>query len=319
MSDKTKNFEKMLKKNKKANEERVSSMIEHPSAVDRVVDGIIIIICGLIAFCCLVPMWHVLMSSFSDGKTLLAHEGMVWAPIGKFSLEGYVNVFKDNNILEGGIVRGYLNSIFYTAAATLLGWFISCTAGYAMSRKTKLKKFMTLFVIITMLFGGGLVPTYLVINRLGWTGTPVALIIPGCTNAMFIIMMMNAFNAVPHEMYEAARIDGAGHFRTLFIIMLPQARNMSAVIILNSIVGQWNSWLNASIYVANSRALWPLQLFIREVVDNNKDFLQSSNPDYSRYLIQYAAIVAASLPIIVLFPFFQKRLERAVITGGVKG
>lgn len=120
-------------------------------------------------------------------------------------------------------------------------------------------------------------------------------------------------------MYEAARIDGAGHFRTMSQIMLPQAMNLGSVIILNSVVGQWNSWLQASIYVPNKRNLWPLQLFIREITANNENFLQTSNPDYSRYLIRYAVIVAATLPIIVLFPFFQDKLEKGVIAGGVKG
>ena len=150
-------------------------------------------------------------------------------------------------------------------------------------------------------------------------GTRLALIIPGCTNAMFMVMMMNAFNSVPKEMYEAARIDGAGHFRTMTQIMLPQAMNLGSVIILNSVVGQWNSWLPASIYVPNKRKLWPLQLIIKEITANNENFLQSANPDYSRYLIRYAAIVAATLPIIILFPFFQDKLEKGVIAGGIKG
>ena len=113
--------------------------------------------------------------------------------------------------------------------------------------------------------------------------------------------------------------DGAGHLRTMFQIMLPQAMNLGSVIILNSVVGQWNSWLQASIYVPNNKNLWPLQLWIRQITNENQNFLQSSNPDYSRYLVQYAVIVAATLPIIVIFPFFQDKLEKGVIAGGVKG
>ena len=229
-------------------------------------------------------------------------------------MEGYKHIFNDSSILTG-----YLNTIIYTAASTALGFFIAVTAGYAMSRDTKLKGIMIMVMMLPMLFGGGMVPTYMVIRKLGWVGTRWALIIPGCTNAMFMVMMMNAFNSVPKEMYEAARIDGAGHFRTMSRIMLPQAMNLGSVIILNSVVGQWNSWLQASIYVPNKRNLWPLQLFIREITANNENFLQSSNPDYSRYLIRYAVIVAATLPIIVLFPFFQDKLEKGVIAGGIKG
>lgn len=302
------------RKIKVLDDNRVSSMVENPGPGDRIADGIVIILCGLVAFCSLVPMWHVFMASLSDGKVLLSHSGVAWLPQGGFTLDGYKHVFRDSSILTG-----YLNTIIYTAASTVLGFLLSCLAGYAMSRDTRLKNFMILSQMLTMLFSGGMVPTYMVIRRLGWVGTRWALIIPGCTNSMFMIMMMNAFNAVPKEMYEAARIDGAGHLCILFRVMLPQAMNLGSVIILNSVVGQWNAWLQASIYVPNNRKLWPLQLFIREITANNDNFLQSSNPDYSRYLIRYAVIVAATLPIIILFPFFQDKLEKGVITGGVKG
>ena len=289
-------------------------MIENPGIGDRIVDIVVILFCALAAFCCVIPMWHVLMASLSDGKQLLAYEGLAWLPVGKANLDGYKHIFKDASIL-----KGYANSLLYTAGATLLGFAISTMAGYAMSRDTKLKPFMTLFVMFTLLFGGGMVPTYMVVQKLGWVGTRWALIIPGCTNAMFMVMMMNAFNSVPKEMYEAARIDGAGHIRTMVQVMLPQAMNLGSVIILNSVVMQWNAWFNASIYVPNNKKAWPLQLWIRQITADNQNFLRSANPDYSRYLIQYAVIVAATLPIIVLFPFFQDKLEKGVIGGGVKG
>lgn len=291
-----------------------SSMVENPSIFDIIVDIVVVLLVGAVAFICLVPMWHVLMCSLSDGKALYAHEGMVWWPVGEINLEGYKHIFSNDDI-----VRGFFNSIFYTIATTALGFLLSVTAGYAMSRTTKLKKFMIGFVMTTMMFGGGMVPTYMVIRKLGWVGTPWAVIVPGCTNAMFVIMMMNEFNRIPKENYEAAMLDGAGPIRTLFQIALPQAMNMGTVIIFNLVVGVWNSWLQASIYLTNNRELWPLQLFIREITANAENFLQSTNPDYSRYLIQYAVIIVSILPILVLFPFFQKKLEKATITGGIKG
>lgn len=304
-----------MKKRRKIDDiERSSSMVEHLSAADRIVDVIVYLLCGLVAICSVIPMWHVLMSSISDGKMLLAHEGLVLLPVGEATLDGYKHIFKN-----ASIIRGYINTIFYTVSATALGFLLATITGYALSRDTKMKTPVTLMIMVTMLFSGGMVPTYMVIRALGWTGTPLALIIPGCTNAMYMIMMMNAFNSVPHEMYEAARIDGAGHFTTLFKVMLPQAMNLGSVIILNSVVGQWNSWLSASIYVPNKKNLWPLQLWIKQITADNENFLQSSNPDYSRYLIKFAVIVAATLPIIILFPFFQDKLEKGVISGGVKG
>lgn len=303
-----------MAKKKKINSDSTISMVETPTAGDHVVDVIVVLLCGLVAFCSVIPMWHVLMSSISDGKALLAHNGLVVLPIGEINFEGYAHIFKN-----AGIVSGYMNAIIYTVSATALGFFMAVITGYALSRQTKMKPYITGMIMFTMLFGGGMVPTYMVIKALGWVGTRWALIIPGCTNAMFMVMMMNAFNSVPKEMYEAARIDGAGHFRTMTQIMLPQAMNLGSVIILNSVVGQWNSWLQASIYVPNKKNLWPLQLWVKQITADNDSFLNTSNPDYSRYLIRFAVVIAASLPIIILFPFFQDKLEKGVIAGGVKG
>ncbi len=304
----------MKKTYRKREDDSAPSMVEKESVGDKIAHVIVVIFCIIIAFCSVIPMWHVLMSSLSDGRALMAHNGIAWLPVGKLNFEGYGKLFRDASIL-----KGYANTIIYTVSTTALGFFLATTAGYAISRDTKLKTPMIMILMVTMLFGGGMVPTYMVIKALGWVGTRWALIIPGCTNAIFMIMMMNAFNSVPKEMYEAARIDGAGHLRTMFQIMLPQAMNLGSVIILNSVVGQWNSWLQASIYVPNNKSLWPLQLWIQQITNENENFLQSSNPDYSRYLIQYAVIVAATLPIILLFPFFQDKLEKGVIAGGVKG
>lgn len=297
-----------------AKKKKDTGMVEHLSVGDHVVDVVVYIICGLVALCSVLPMWHVLMSSLSDGKALLAHEGLVLLPVGDFTLKGYELIFQN-----AGILKGYANTLLYTVCSTGLGFLLAAITGYALSRETKIKPIMMGLIMFTMLFGGGMVPTYMVIRALGWVGTIWSLIIPGCTNAMFMVMMMNAFKGVPHEMYEAARIDGAGHITTCFKIMLPQAMNLGAVILLNSVVGQWNSWLPASIYVSNKKNLWPLQLWIKQITADNANFLNSSNPNYSRYLIQFAVIVAATLPIVILFPLFQDKLEKGVISGGVKG
>jgi len=303
-----------MAKKKKIRTDSTVSMVETPTAGDRVVDVIVVLLCALVAFCSVIPMWHVLMSSISDGKTLLAHNGLVILPVGKATLDGFKHIFQN-----AGIVSGYLNAIIYTVSATACGFMLSVITGYALSRKTKIQPVIIGMIMFTMLFSGGMVPTYMVIKSLGWVGTRWALIIPGCTNAMFMVMMMNAFNSIPKEMYEAARMDGAGHFRTMTQIMLPQAMNLGSVIILNSVVGQWNSWLPASIYVPNNKKLWPLQLWVKQITADNENFLNTSNPDYSRFLIKFAVVIAATLPIIILFPFFQDKLEKGVIAGGVKG
>ena len=292
---------------------RNAGMVENPSLIERIVHAIIIAVLLLIAFCSFIPLWHVLMASFSDGKVLLAHEGLLWLPVGKASLAGYRNVFKDASILSG-----YANTLIYVVGATSIGMVVNITGGYVLSRESKLRIPLTLMIMLTVLFGGGLIPTYMVIRKLGMTGTRLSLLIPGCTNGMFVIMMMNAFRGVPESTVESARIDGAGHLRTLFHIMLPQAMSLGTVIILNTVIMQWNSWFNASIYVTNNKNLWPLQLWIKQILAENESFLINANPDYSRYLVQYALIIVATLPILIALPFFQEKLEKGIIGGAVK-
>ena len=288
-------------------------MVTTPSRLDIVVDVIIAVVLLGVAFCCILPLWHVLMASLSDGKRLLAHEGVLWAPAGSLNLEGFKLLFKDASIM-----KGYGNTLLYVVGATTFGMTINILGGYVLSRKTRLKPFLSIFIMFTMMFNGGLIPTYNIIRSLGWVGTRWALLIPGCTVAVFVMLMMNAFRGVPESTYEAAQLDGAGHIRTMLQVALPQTGGITVVVILNSVILQWNSWFNASIYVPNSRDLWPLQLWIRQIVADNEGILLNANPDYNRYLIQYAVIIAATLPVLIAFPFFQKQLERGVISGAVK-
>ncbi len=299
---------------KKINADRISSMVETRTPLERVCDVLVLIAVIGVAAACLLPLWHVLMSSFSDGRALLSHEGLVLWPVGNPTLDGYRNIFKDASLF-----LGLFNTVVYTAGATFLCYFLSVTAGYALSKPTKLQTPMVLFLTFTLLFGGGMVPTYIVIRNLGMIGTRWSLIIPGCVNGMFAVMMMNAFKGVPKEYEESATIDGANQFTIMTKVLLPQVQNMGMVIVINSVVGQWNSWFNASIYVTNQRSLWPLQLWIREMTSNNEAFLQSANPDYSRYLIQFALIMFAVVPIIILLPIFQDKLEKGALVGGIKG
>ena len=162
----------MAKKQRKK-EEWENNMVETKSIADRIVDVIVYLCVALVALCSVLPMWHVLMSSFSDGKSLLAHVGLVLWPVGGFTLDGYSLIFQN-----ASIVGGYINTIIYTISFTVIGFLLSAVTGYALSRDTKLKKPVTMALMVTMLFGGGMVPTYMIIRALGWVGTPWALVIP---------------------------------------------------------------------------------------------------------------------------------------------
>ena len=290
-----------------------SGMVEEKTPGAVIAHTVVIIAVVLVCFCCLIPLWHVLMVSLSEGLPAMAHEGITWVPIGRFHLGGYAQVFSDSSIMQG-----YLNTLIYVVGGTAFCMFINITAGYSLSQNTKLKSAMSVFVLLTAMFNGGFIPTYMVVRKLGMVGNMWSLLIPGCTNAFFVMMMMRAFSGVPQATVEAARLDGASDWQLLWHVMLPQAMSMAFVVILNSVVLQWNAWFNANIYVPSNQSIWPLQLWIKDIVARNSTFLQSSNPDYNRYLVQYALIVVATFPILVAFPFFVKQMEKGVIAGAVK-
>lgn len=281
------------------------------STLTNVILGLIIF---LVAFCSVIPMWHVLMSSVSNGHALFAWEGLVVRPIKEFNLEGYKLVLKDSAILQS-----YFITIFYVVATSMCGLVLNVLGGYVLSQPSKLRGVMTAIMMFSIMFNGGLIPSYMVNRALGLVGSPLAMILPGCTNAMFVIMLMNAYLQVPQATVEAARIDGAGHLAVMFRVMLPQAKGMALVAMVQTALMSWNDWYTASIYVPRNRNLWPLQLLIKDLVARNQDFLDYANPDYNRYLIQYVVIVIATLPVIMLLPLFIKKLEDNMKLGAVKG
>lgn len=302
-----------VNKNKPSDDFR-GSMVMNKTIGGRIGDALVVIALALVAFICVIPLWHVLMSSLSDGRLMLSNKGLVLTPLGGVNIGGYVQMFKDSDILQG-----YLNTLLYVGGGTALCVLMNIVGGYTLSRDTRLRVPMTLLVIFTTMFSGGTVPTYMVIRDLGMTGTRWSLIIPGATNAMFMLLVMNAYASVDKAYLEAASIDGAGHFTTMFRVMLPQAKGMVIVTAINSAILKWNSWFEASIYVPTDKTRWPLQLWVRQLTSTGMDFLKSRNPNYDRFLIQYAAIIISTVPILIALPFFIKKLEKGMALGGVKG
>ncbi len=291
-----------------------SGMVDTHTGLEKFIDVIIIIVMALVAFVSVVPLWHTLVSSLSDGKTLMQHEGLVLFPVGKINLSGYKLTFRDSSIM-----KGYLNTILYVVGNVAFGTVLNVLGGYVLSRRTKLKSTLTAMVVFTMIFSGGTVPLYMVCRSLGMVGTRWAIILPHCTNASFIIMSIKAFESVPKSTEEAARIDGAGHFRVIFQVMFPQCFSFFLVTMVNTAIIAWNAWLSAAIYIPTDKGKWPLQLWIKELVASNAEFMNWSNPNYSRYLVQYCVITIATLPLILAFPLFIKRLEKGMAQGAEKG
>ena len=273
----------------------------------------------LLSLVCIAPVWHVLMASFSDPRTMMATPGLFKWIVGKPTLEGYRIVLNNPSILTG-----YRNTLFYVVAATLFSVVMNIIGGFALSRKTKLKKPLTIMLIFSMMFSGGLIPSYMVNMKLGFVGNPLALIIPGAINGFHIILMMNAFNQVSSSYEESAKLDGAGPLTILVSILLPLVKATVAVIVMFMVVQQWNSWFTASIYLSSRRDLWPLQLFMREILVQNDTKMISAAEAASaaslvNNLVKHCVTVVGTLPILFAYPFAQKYFVKGLTLGGVKG
>ena len=274
----------------------------------------------LITLACFIPVWHVFCASVSDPSLLNSYRGAVIWPMGKWTFSGYEYVLQMRNIW-----KGYLNTIIYVALATSLGVLLTCFAAYALSRRNFLLKRPVAFLItFTMLFNGGLVPTYLIIRNLKMLNTIWAIILPNCVSVFNVMIMKNSFDAIPVELNEAAEIDGAGHFRTLFQIILPVSKSIFAVVTMFYLIQQWNSWFHTALYV-NNTDMYPLQLWLREIIilgNSNSistDVVDTNDLNLVYLLVKYCAIVVSIIPMLVLYPFIQKYMVNGVMVGAVKG
>jgi len=292
---------------------------KEPRLAQVTADFIIGCILLCVMFVCLVPMWHTLMSSLSGGQQLMAHEGLAWKWItvdGEPNFAGYAKTVTFNNY---AIIKSYVITLIYAASNIIFGLVINIMGAYVVFRKPKAAKAMTLFMLFTMMFNGGLLPTYMVVKRLGLVGTPLSLVIPSCTNAMFVLLTINAFRQVPFSTVESAEMDGAGHFTVMFRVLLPQAMGLIIVVMINTAIISWNSWFEASIYVPSNPGLWPLQLWIKQIVAENQNVINASVPDWDKYLVSYAVILIATIPVLIAMPFAQRQLQKGSLIGAVKG
>jgi len=277
------------------------------------------ILIGLLILVTLSPLLYVLIASFMD-PTVLRSQGLSLNPA-NWSMEGYKRVLQDP-----AIVRGFVNSIFYSTAYSVLTVGVSILTAYPLSKKKLVgKRPITIFLIITMFLGGGLVPTYLLVKNLGMLNTVWAIILPGTINIWNIILARTYFQQLPDELEEAAIIDGANEMQIFFKIMLPLAKPIIFVLFLYAFVGQWNSYFDAMIYL-NDADLQPLQLVLRKILIQNQpqqDMIgsatQMAEMAQLAELIKYSTIVISSLPLLIMYPFFQKYFDKGMMAGSLKG
>lgn len=266
-----------------------------------------------------IPFIHILFASISDPVRILRTVGLVLWPKG-FTLKGYLYAFNNR-----GIYRGFLNTLLYVAAGTSLNVLCTAAMAYILSRKNVLFKPVMMFLLVfTMFFSGGLIPFYLQVRNLGLYNSRLAVIIPGLVSVMNMIIMRTAFMELPESLVESAKMDGAGHLRILFRIVLPLSKAVVSVIALFYAVSHWNAWFNASIFL-RERNKYPLQLILREilVIDDvtakNDSLMEALEMDFYRPLVKYATIIIATAPILFVYPFIQKHFTKGVMIGSVKG
>ena len=287
------------------------------SRSDRIFYAVNLAILFLLAAIVVYPLYFIVIASISNADAVLG--GRVFLYPVDITLVGYSKIVERTDVW-----RGYLNTIIYTFLSTLLSLFVTILAGWALSRKTlPFRKFFMVFFIITMFFGGGLIPFYNVVSSLGLLDTIWAIILPSALSAWNLFMTKTFFEVgISESMVEAAEIDGAGQVRTFLSVVLPLSKTIMAVMALYYAVGQWNSYFNAMIFLQDEE-MYPLQLVLREILIASETTTGGSGETILEQYrlanqLKYVSVIVSSLPVIVLYPFVQKYCAQGVMIGSLK-
>lgn len=292
---------------------------------DRSLAGTVVLyaIAALIAFITIYPMYYVLVLSLSTPREALTMR-VYWWPKG-FYLDGYRKI-----LMEPSLWLSYRNTIIYCSTRAVLNLITCVLVAYPLTMPRLYgRKFVTMFLLIPMYVGGGIIPEFILMTKLGFYNTPWALILPGSYSIFYIILVRSYFRTIPESLRESAKIDGANNYRILWNVFLPTSKPILAVIALYVIIGVWNSWYHASIYITNQE--WqPLQLYLRRVLIEQSDQLanaefasdealrQAQENQISVNQMKYTIIIVSSLPMLIAYPFFQQYFVKGVMLGSLK-
>lgn len=277
------------------------------------------ILLSLTAIVCILPLINVLAISFSSSSAAAAGYVKLW-PV-DFTIASYKYALTKNEFLTGFFVSGKRVLLGY-----IVNMLITISIAYPLSKEKKalgMRNVYAWFFIITMLFHGGLIPTYMTIKSVGLLDTIWALVLPGAVPVFNVILLMNFFRNLPKEIEEAAYIDGAGHWRVLWSIYCPLSKPALATISLFVLVGHWNSWFDGLIYM-NSPANYPLQSYLQTIIIEVDPSIVSSNElldmsEISNRTFKSAQVFLAAFPILIVYPFLQKYFMKGLVFGSVKG
>jgi putative aldouronate transport system permease protein len=291
----------------------------HESRTDRIFLFCVYLLLIVFLAVVLLPLLYIVASSFSSPEAVSSGRVLFW-PV-DFSLRGYHAVFENPQI-----VQGYLNSLFYTVVGTIVSVTMTIAIAYPMSRRTLVGRNVVMTLILfTMLFTGGLIPTYLVVQSVGLLDTRWALIVPQAIGVWQVIIARTYFRTtIPEELVEAAQLDGCGDLRFLWSVVIPLAKPMIAVVALMYAIMQWNSYFDALIYLKNPD-LFPLQLVLRNILILNTtgggavDASVVIQRQQLADLLKYSLIVVASVPVLLIYPFVARYFTKGIMIGAVKG
>lgn len=288
---------------------------------ERSSDVVLVLICVVILFIVAYPLYYILIASVSDPYDVYA--GKTFFLPSQFTLDGYKSVFADPNILTG-----LINSFKYTIIGTVFSVVVLYLSAYLLSvKELPGRKFISIFFIITMYFGGGMVPTYLVVKNTGLINSMWALFLPGGVAVGNMIIVRNFFeNSIPNAMIEAANIDGASKWTTFLRIVVPLSRSIMAVMVVFSMVAYWNDWFTAMIYLP-SPDMAPLPLVLRNILIKSSASASQASTISGGFaelnkmteMIKFSSIIIAALPMLIIYPFVQKYFEKGFMAGAVKG
>lgn len=267
----------------------------------------------------IIPVIYIIIASFMDPVTL-QNSGITF-DFSKWTTNAYRRVFTNRQMWTG-----FFNAVLYSLTFTFLSAFVTLLAAYPMSRADfRGRKFFNVVFMITMFFNGGLIPTYLIISNLGLLNTIWALILPGAFSVWNMIIARTYYQNVPKELREAAVIDGANELTYFFKVLLPVCKPLIAVLLLWQFVGMWNSYFDAMIYISDE-AKQPLQLVLRSILIQNQpqsgmiaDIQSTAARAQLAEQLKYATIIISSLPLVAMYPFFQKYFNAGIMAGSVKG
>lgn len=298
----------------------MNTKFKNSSMGDKVFIILVYVLLSAVMLIVLYPLIYIISASFSDPQAVVSGKVVLW-PV-DVTLRGYKAVFKNPKI-----ITGFINSFIYMGVGTVVNLIMTMLCAYPLSRKefTARNKIAALFVF-TMYFSGGLMPTYMVVNKLGLINTRWAMIIPSAMSTYnMIIARTYMVNSIPDELYEAAQIDGCSPFKYLLKVVVPLCKPILAVLTLYYGIAKWNNYFDAMLYI-NDASLQPLTIVLREILIQNQidptmltDASALSKLQGMTELLKYAVIVVASVPVLAIYPFVQKYFVKGVTIGAVKG